>query len=187
MAYKMFTKHGYKLFDVVSALQKSIRRGDAKTAGYFALEMEASGYVRYLWRRLFVISAEDIAGCVTQEVEALHNTFLHVNAKSKKLDRPEGRLFIAKAVILLAKAYKCRDADHLIIHVYDREKIRNDDIDCLLKKVTEADRMDIPEYAYDCHTSKGKAMGKTKEDFLKAEFEALNPRERGLFDGFVGT
>jgi len=187
MAYKMFTKRGYRLFDVVSALQKSIRRGDAKTAGYFALEMEASGYVRYLWRRLFVISAEDIAGCVTQEVEALYNAFLHVNAKNKKLDRPEGRLFIAKAVILLAKAHKCRDADHLIIYVYDRKKIQKQEVENLLKSVTESDRKEIPEYAYDCHTSKGKAMGKTKEDFLKSEFEALNPREKGLFDEFVGS
>jgi len=185
MAYRIFTKRGYDLFDVASVLQKSIRRGDTKTAGYFALELEASGYVKYLWRRLFVISAEDIAGCVTQEIEALHRAFLHVNQGRKKMDKPEGRLFIAKAVILLTQAFKCRDADHLIIYVYDREKISKKKVDVLLKSVTEADRMEIPEYAYDCHTVKGKAMGKTKEDFLRAEFEALRPRGKGLFDDFL--
>ncbi len=185
MSYRMFTKRGYELFEVASALQKSIRRGDAKTAGYFALELEASGFVKYLWRRLFVISAEDIAGCVTQEVEALYKGFIHVNYKSKKLDKPEGRLFIAKAVILLAQAFKCRDADHLIIYVYDRENISKKEVDELIKSVTEADKMDIPEYAYDCHTIKGKSRGKTKEDFLKTEFESLNPRGKGLFDEFL--
>lgn len=187
MAYRMFTKRGYDLFEVASALQKSIRRGDAKTAGYMALELEASGYRRYVWKRLFVISAEDIAGCVTKEVEALYNAFMRINEGVKKLDKPEGRIFIAKASILLAQAYKSRDADHLIIYVYDREKISNKKANNILKTVTEADKMEIPEYAYDCHTAKGKAMGKTKEDFLKTEFEALNPRDKGLFDEYVGT
>lgn len=181
----MFTKRGYDLFDVTSAMQKSIRRGDAGTAGYFALELYASGFIRYVWKRLLVISAEDIAGQVTQEINALHDAFLKVNKGSKKLDRPEGRLFIAKAVILLSEAYKCRDADHLIIYLYDRKGVSDDRVRVLLEEVTESDRRDIPEYAFDCHTPRGKAMGKTKEDFLKTEFEALEPRIKGLFDGFL--
>jgi len=187
MGYRMFTKRGYSLFDVASALQKSIRRGDAELAGYFALELEASGYVRYCWKRLLVISAEDIAGCVTQEVMALHKAFMHVNQGAKKLDKPEGRLFLAKAAILLAQAKKCRDSDHLIIFVYDRNKINNAKVEKMIKSLTEAEKKEIPGYAFDCHTIKGKAMGKTKEDFLKEEFEALSPREKGLFDGYVGT
>ena len=185
--YVRRTKRGYDLFSVVSALQKSIRRGDITTAGYFALELEASGYVRYLWRRLMVISAEDIAGAITQEVVALHEAFMHVNKGAKKLDKPEGRLFISKAVILLAKAYKCRDSDHLIVYLYDRRKITDEQANKLLDDVTEADKRDIPEYAFDCHTRQGKLAGKTKDDFLEAEFEALEPREKGLFDGYVGS
>lgn len=33
------TTRGYALSDVASALQKTIRRGDARLAGYFAIEM----------------------------------------------------------------------------------------------------------------------------------------------------
>ena len=187
MTYKVFTKRGYGLFDAVSVLQKSIRRGDAGMAGYFALELYASGFIRYVWKRLLVISAEDIAGQVTQEINALHDAFLKVNKGCKKLDRPEGRIFIAKAVILLAEAYKCRDADHLIIFIYDRNEIEDERINALLKEVTEADRKAIPEYAFDCHTAKGKAAGKTKQEFLDTEFAALKPRIKGLFDDQVKT
>lgn len=32
-----------------------------------------------------------------------------------------------------------------------------------------------------------KMMGMTKKQFFKAEFEALQPREQGLFDDLVGS
>jgi len=34
--------------DLSSAMQKAIRRGDAKLAGYWALELWASGYGQYV-------------------------------------------------------------------------------------------------------------------------------------------
>jgi hypothetical protein len=38
----------------------------------------------------------------------------------------------------------------------------------------------------DCHTSAGKRAGKTKKDFFRDEYQALKPREPGLFDQDVG-
>ena len=166
-------------------MQKSIRRGDADTAVYFALELYASGFIRYVWKRLLVISAEDIAGQVTQVINALHKAFLKVNKGCKKQNKPEGRLFIAKAVILLSEAFKCRDADHLIIYLYDQKRVADERVKALLDEVTEADRKAIPEYAFDCHTVRGKAMGKTKADFLRTEFESLKPKIKGLFDDLL--
>ena len=43
----------------------------------------------------------------------------------------------------------------------------------------------IPDYAFDCHTSKGRKAGKTKQDFFRDEQKALKPREKGLFDDLV--
>jgi hypothetical protein len=43
----------------------------------------------------------------------------------------------------------------------------------------------IPEYAFDCHTKKGRQAGKTKSDFFQQEFAALAPRQPGLFDETV--
>lgn len=45
------TQRGYDFFEVASALQKSIRRGDVKLAGYMALELFPD-YAEYCWKRL---------------------------------------------------------------------------------------------------------------------------------------
>ena len=56
----MITKNGYNLDEVVSALQKSIRRGMEEESLYWANELAVSGYGQYLWRRLGVTVSEDI-------------------------------------------------------------------------------------------------------------------------------
>lgn len=58
---------GYDFFEVSSAMQKAIRRADTGVAGFFALELWASGYRDYVWKRLFTISAEDCYGIVNVE------------------------------------------------------------------------------------------------------------------------
>ncbi len=58
--YVLKTKGGYLLDEVVSALQKCIRRGREEEAMYWALEMAESGCGKYLWRRLMIIGAEDV-------------------------------------------------------------------------------------------------------------------------------
>lgn len=51
------TTRGYDVFEVISALQKAIRRGDAKLAGYWAVELFESGFHQCAWNTLLVISA----------------------------------------------------------------------------------------------------------------------------------
>ena len=43
----------------------------------------------------------------------------------------------------------------------------------------------VPDYAFDCHTRKGKASGATKVQFFSAEHAALQPFQPGLFDHLV--
>lgn len=172
------TKNGYDFYEVSSALQKSIRRADARTAGYFALELWHSGYVDYVWKRLFTISAEDCYGLITSEIESLFKAYCFINEKAKE---PKGRVFLSKAVLLLCSCRKNRDADHLSNLVYDR---KDADVEKWLDDVRKSP-MPIPEYTYDCHTMRGKVRGKTKKDFFQAELEALRPREKGLFDDLV--
>ena len=52
-------------------------------------------------------------------------------------------------------------------------------------KEGSSDPIEIPEFAHDCHTRKGKKAGKTKRDFIKEEFQSLSPREPGLTDADV--
>ena len=168
----------YDFFEVSSAMQKAIRRADAAVAGYFALELWESGYRDYVWKRLFTISAEDCFGVITKEIEALWQGHELVN---KTADKPKGRIFVSKAVLLLCSVRKCRDADHLQNFVYDRNLV---DAEAWIDDVRRHP-ISIPDYTFDVHTRVGKKRGRTKEEFFREEFEALQPREPGLFDGLI--
>ena len=82
--------------------------------------MWASGFGKYVWRRLLTVSAEDCWGILTQEVKALHDRYTEIN-QNAPAKTPKGRIFISKAVILLSLAKKSRDADHLQNFVYDQQ------------------------------------------------------------------
>jgi replication-associated recombination protein RarA len=177
------TKRGYLLGEVASALQKALRRGESHLAGYWAMELYASGYRGYLWKRLLTVSAEDCAGLITQEIKALYDSH-RIATKGRDQDLRPCRVFVAKAVIILAVSKKSRDSDHLIHLVYEAEAIPAQELLADLE-ASKDEVVPIPEYAFDCHTMKGKRAGKTRKDFLKAEFEALNPRIPGLFDNLI--
>ncbi len=94
------------------------------------------------------------------------------------------RIFISKAVILLCAAKKCRDADHLQNLVYD--EMRGVDPDTLADELRNVpEYVPIPEYAFDCHTRRGKAAGKTNGDFFYAECSALFPMQQGILGSLV--
>lgn len=170
--------HGYDFFEASSAMQKAIRRADARVAGFFALELWHSGFRDYVWKRLFTISAEDCYGLITGEIEALWQGHELVN-KGKQEAR--GRIFVSKAVLLLCECRKCRDADHLQNLVYDRADV---DVERWINDV-RAYPIDVPPYTFDVHTRRGKKYGRTKAEFFREEYEALRPRVPGLFDGLV--
>jgi hypothetical protein len=72
-------------------MQKAIRRGDAKLAGYWALELWASGFGQYVWRRLLTVSAEDCWGILTAEVKALHDSYTEIN-RTTSAKKPKGSM-----------------------------------------------------------------------------------------------
>ena len=178
------TTRGYSFFEVSSAMQKAVRRGDAKLAGYWAVELFESGFHGYVWKRLLTISAEDCWGILTQEIKALHDGFTLVNQGHPRGEKPKGRIFIAKAVLLLCAAKKSRDADHLTNLVYDAAALPPEVLEGDLEAARDG-RIEIPEYAFDVHTSKGRRLGKSKADFFRDEQAALNPRVAGLFDDLI--
>ncbi len=177
-AMQIRTIGGYDFFEVSSAMQKAIRRADARVAGFFALELWHSNYRDYVWKRLFTISAEDCYGLITKEIEALWQGHELVN---KNKAEPKGRIFVSKAVLLLCECRKSRDADHLQNLVYDRHDV---DVERWLDDVRHFP-IPIPPYTFDVHTRKGKKYGRTKEEFFREEYAALSPRQPGLFDELV--
>lgn len=185
MSYQFPTHRGYSFPAVSSAMQKAIRRGDAKLAGYWALELWTSGYGAYVWRRLLTVSAEDCWGILTQEIRALHEGYIEVN-RNVPARKPKGRIFISKAVILLCLAKKSRDADHLQNFVYDQQA--GLDPETLTAELESSGQyVPIPDYAYDCHTPEGRRMGKTKAQFFRSEQDALTPFIPGLFDDLIDS
>ena len=181
--YKMLTVRGYDFYECASVMQKAIRRGDKLYASYFALELFASGFSKYVWKRLFTISAEDCYGVITKEIDSLYNGFVLVNDKSSK---EKGRIFITKAIILLCDCRKSRESDHLQCLSYDKGVLIDDNVvNEMLMSVTDSERLEIPDYTFDVHTLKGKKMGKTKEDFFVEENKSLNNKMPSLFDGII--
>jgi replication-associated recombination protein RarA len=180
---QLFTQKGYNLFEVASCLQKAIRRSDAELAGYMACEMFASGFGLYCWKRLLTVSAEDVGGVITLEIKALFDSWMLLTKDGKE---QRSRIFLSKAVLLLCAARKNRDADHLQNYIYDREMLDAEKLDAAIQEARlMPEKVTLPEYTFDCHTRRGKKAGKTKDQFFAAEFEALQPREPGLFDWVV--
>ena len=180
MAYNLVTKHGHNFYDIASMLQKAIRRGDIDRAGYAANELFYQ-YQTYLWKRLYVISCEDCYGIMTQEIVALKMAHDFVN-KGKPTTQQD-LIFVSKAITLLCMARKNRDACYVACNfmfpnrTLEVEEIPYAEID---KCGLPDDK--IPDWVYDVHTAKGKAMGKTTMDMTITEGRALEPHQMSLFD-----
>lgn len=171
--YNLTTTDGYDFYEMSSLLQKSIRRGDFEKAGFAAYQLIGK-FRKYLWKRLLVISAEDCYGIITKEIIGL-----------KLADDETGRdgtIFAAKAITLLCAARKNRDACYFACNfMTDAKTLDPAEIeepmpieDCVMEK--------IPDYVFDVHTLKGKWRGKTIEDMIRDEQDALYPKQIGFFD-----
>ena len=169
---QLMTLSVWKLCVAISAMQKEIRRSNMLYAGYWANEVYCSGYFNYVWKRFLIISAEDCAGPITQEIYALRLVFGEFVKKRDDLEN--GHLFMLKALALLCQSYKNRDADHLLCFIapdapcIDTEELR--------KQVVALEKLELPDYALDCHTSEGRAMGRDDKHFNITENEALTPK-----------
>src|SRR3989344_7196885 len=78
--FELKTKSGYKLDEVVSALQKACRRGQEEQALYWTYEMIHGGYIGYFWRRISVIVVEDF-GLADSFAPVLINSLAQLNER----------------------------------------------------------------------------------------------------------
>jgi len=156
--YKPKTKNGYQLDEVVSALQKSIRRCQERQAVYWALELVYSGFWKYLFKRLRTIAAEDI-GLADPFALLLTNT-LYLSFMTEKSDRGSKffieTLQITELVMYLARAKKSRTVDYLC-SIIDR-------------KLVKGEKIEIPTEAIDAHTQKGREKFNKDKDVLDRKF-----------------
>ncbi|MBN2003927.1 MAG: hypothetical protein JXA21_11275 [Anaerolineae bacterium] len=148
-----FTEHhGYKFFDVVSALQKDIRRGNEEQAMYWALEL-IPRYEAYLWLRLLAILNEDVGIAsppLLAIVPELRREFFEFREAGKN---GPARLVLANAILLMCRAAKCRLADH-----FQR---------AITQRFMTWEKLAIPDYARDHHTDAGKRQGRGVDFWLE--------------------
>src|SRR3989344_1848470 len=145
--FELKTKNGYRLDEVVSALQKACRRGEEERALYWAYEMIHGGYIGYFWRRISIIVVEDI-GLASPEAAILVNNLAQLNERVNRNGFIE-TFHPTMAVLYLCRSPKSREIDY-----------SNDWID---RKRELGWREEVPIEALDEHNEKGRARIKKME------------------------
>ena len=148
--YQLKTDSGYLFGEVISALQKSIRRGEEEEAMYWVLELFPK-YSNALWTRLTVIVNEDIGLADTQAIILVYALRCQFDALEKEGSK---RLVLANCILYLCRSPKSRLADHFQCVINQR-------------RLQKGWRLDIPDHALDKHTARGKRMGRGWEQWFE--------------------
>ena len=101
-----YDRDGDEHYDILSALQKSIRGSDPDAAVHYAARLCESGDIISLSRRLLVIASEDIGLAYPMAVTIVKACV----DSAMQLGLPEARIPLAQAAILLATAPKSNSA-----------------------------------------------------------------------------
>ena len=142
-----YDREGDEHFDLLSALQKSIRGSDPDAAVYYLGRLLVAGDLLSPCRRLLVIAAEDIGLAYPQAIVV---TKACVDA-ALQIGLPEARLPLAEAAVLLATAPKSNSAHNAIIAAMeDIQRGRVGEIPRHLKNVhaDSAGTGKVPTYKY---------------------------------------
>lgn len=149
----VLTYHDLPADEVISALQKEVRRSNVDNAVLLAYEMylTSAELEEMLWSRLQVISVEDV-GWGDLNAPVLINA---LNQMRQTRPRDGDRLLFAiHATRYLAEATKDRSTDELI--------------NWMKRAVDEEGlRPTIPDYALDMHTARGQHMQRDFRHFIE--------------------
>lgn len=148
------TEHGLPADEVISALQKSIRRGLTDNALLLGWEMylTSAEMEEMLWSRLSVISVEDV-GLGNQTAPILVKSLFQMH---KRHQRPQHDrfLFAAHAIRVMSGGQKDRTTDDMVNWAKNA---------MALGEV----RPDIPDFALDMHTKRGQEIGRDYRWFVE--------------------
>ncbi|MBX4172793.1 replication-associated recombination protein A [Weissella viridescens] len=134
-------KDGDAHYDVISALQKSIRGSDTDAALHYLGRLILAGDLPSIVRRLQVIAYEDI-GLANPAVVERAVTAIHA---AEKLGFPEARIPLANAVIELALSPKSNSAMTAI--------------DAAMQDIQSGRTGDVPKHLKDAHYKGAKELG----------------------------
>lgn len=152
--------HGYPLSEAISALQKEIRRGNEEAAMYWALELE-NGYPQYLWHRLEVIVNEDIGPAAPNVIVLVHTLKQQYMDMIARAGQSSELLCLGNAILAMCRAEKSRLADNFMTVVQQ-------------ERAQKGLKLEVPDYALDKHTLKGKQKGRGWDFFNKVSSHLEN-------------
>lgn len=99
----LYDKSGEQHYDIVSAFIKSIRGSDPNGAVYWLARMIEGGEdVKFIARRMLILSSEDIGNANPTALIMANNTFQAVSA----IGYPESRILLSQCAIYLATSPK---------------------------------------------------------------------------------
>jgi len=160
------TKHGLSALACLSAMQKCIRRGMELEAMQFAVELihTRKAYHSMVCKRLQVISHEDIDTGANPMIvpfvkAACEQALEWYDPDVTKLGK--SRMAIGNSIRLMCRATKSREGDHFHAATGWAD-------------ILEDFKPEIPDWAYDQHTQKGKRLGRGL-DFFRQESTKLVP------------
>lgn len=128
-----YDRSGDQHYDILSALQKSIRGSDENAALHYAARLIEAGDIISLSRRLLVIASEDV-GLAYPQAAAITKACVD---SAMQLGLPEARIPLAEAVVLLATAPKS-NSSYLAI-------------DAALEDVRQSGALDFPRQLQNKH------------------------------------
>ncbi|MDR3241119.1 MAG: replication-associated recombination protein A [Lactobacillaceae bacterium] len=162
-------KDGDGHYNVISALQKSIRGSDVDAALHYVARLIEAGDLPIIARRLRVIAYEDI-GMANPAAAARAITAIQA---AEQLGFPEARIPIANAVIELALSPKSNSAYTAI--------------DQALADVRKGGNGDVPAHLKDSHYSGAEKLGNGVGYIYPHEFQGDWIAQQYLPDRLVGT
>ncbi len=120
-----FDKKGDSQYDIMSALQKSIRGSDPDAAVHYLARLVVADDIQSICRRLMVIACEDVGLAYPQAISIVKSCV----DSALMLGFPEARIPLAHAAILLATAPKSNSAYMAINNaIHDIETIDTGEI-----------------------------------------------------------
>ncbi len=131
-------------YDIMSALQKSIRGSDPDAAVYYLARLLEAGDLISACRRLLVIASEDI-GLAYPQAAVITKSCVD---SALQLGLPEARIPLAEAAILLATSPKSNSAICAI--------------DAALSDIRNGKGGDVPSHLRDAHYSGAAKLGRGK-------------------------
>jgi replication-associated recombination protein RarA len=148
------TIHGMPALACISAMQKYIRRGQEKEAMEFASEVmhTSKAFHTMVVNRLLVICHEDLDTLAAPHVFPFVAASLAASRERYTDKIGEARLMVGNCIRMMARSPKSRAGCHFGAAIG-------------LRSLLEDYKPEIPDFALDQHTTKGRAMGRGLDHF----------------------